>query len=118
MDALRRSWQVIRANVGPIIILGLILIVLGGILSFIIALPFFLAVVPVLIGMAGFANENQVVGTGGIAFALVCCALYFPVALVLSGILETWRTAAWTLAYQQFTRSTAPGAQPPPPIAA
>lgn len=118
MDALRRGWEIIRANVGSIIILGLILIVISAVLNFVIALPFFIAVAPALIGVIGFANENQVAGMGGIAFALICCALYLPVALVLGGILETWVTASWTLAYQRFIRPTTPGAQPPPPITA
>lgn len=105
MDALRRAWAVITANVGQIVILGLILVVVSFFVSLVIGLPILLTIVPAVIAIAGFANESQAVAYGGLVFALACCVLYFPVLLVLSGILQTWVTAAWTLAYKQLTRS-------------
>jgi hypothetical protein len=114
MDSLRRAWDIIKANLGPIIILGLILIVANFVIGLILAVPVLLIVLPAVIGMAGFAGDSQVLGTGGLAFALVCCALYLPVLLVAGGILQTWTTAAWTLAYGQFTRPAMPGSQPAP----
>jgi hypothetical protein len=112
MDALQRSWQVIRANVGSIIVLGLILIVVGGVAGLVMAVPLILVVLPPLFAL-GVGGE-EALGTG-LIFALACCAAYLPILLVLSGILETWTTSAWTLAYRQFTRPMAsPGAQPAP----
>jgi hypothetical protein len=114
MDALRRAWAVITANVGNIVVLGLMLIFISFFAGLIIALPMLLTIVPAVIAVAGFAGESQVVGYGGLAFALACCALYLPVLLVLSGILQTWVTATWTLAYKRLTQSSAPGSQPTP----
>lgn len=117
MDALRRSWELLRANLAPIIILGITLAVVGGLLSFVISLPIFLIVVPAVISMMGFANENQAVGTTALVIAGSCFVLYLPVLLIASGVLQTWITSAWTLAYQQLTRPSAPlGSTPAPTI--
>ena len=118
LDALRRAWAVITANVGNIVVLGLIVIAVGFFAGLIIALPILLTIVPAVIAVVGFAGESQVVGYGGLAFALACCALYFPILLVLSGILQTWVTATWTLAYKRLTQSSAPGGQPAPGFSA
>jgi hypothetical protein len=117
MDALRRSWELLRANIGPIIILGIILAVVGFVINFVTFLPILLIVVPVMVSMAGFANESQVVGTTSLAIAAACFCIYLPVLLVIGGILQTWITSAWTLAYQQLTRPSAPlGSMPAPTI--
>jgi hypothetical protein len=116
MDALRRAWEILRANVGSVVILGLILIVVGVVVNVILALPLLIVVIPAVFSVAfGFANDNQVLGTGGLVFALVCFCLYLPVLLVASGILETWVTSAWTLAYRQFA-GQAPAVAPSEPL--
>lgn len=117
VDALRRGWEVLRANIAPIIILGIILVVVHFIISFVASLPILLIVVPAMIGMVGLANESQAVGTTSLAIAAACFCLYLPVLLVIGGILQTWVTSAWTLAYQQLTRPPAPlGSMPAPTI--
>jgi len=117
MDAFRRGWEVLRANIAPIIILGIILAVVGGFLGFVISLPIFLIVVPAMISVMGFANENQAVGTTALAVAGLCFVAYLPVLLIAGGILQTWITSSWTLAYQQLTRPAAPlGSTPAPTI--
>ena len=104
-DALRRAWEVIRANLGPIIVLGIILAVVGGILGLVIAAPLIVAVFPPVFG-AITGDESGL--RAGLAVAAVCFVVYLPVLLVASGILHTWITAAWTLAYKQFTRPATP----------
>jgi hypothetical protein len=117
MEALRRSWELLRGNIGPIIILGIILAVVGFIINFVTFLPIILIVVPAMIGMIGLANESQAVGTTSLAIAAACFCLYLPVLLVIGGILQTWVTSAWTLAYQQLTRPSASlGSMPAPTI--
>lgn len=119
MDALRRAWELFRANLANVIILGLIVGVIGLVIGLVAAIPLLAIVIPAVIGVAGFANENQAVGTGALAFALVCFCLYLPVLIVVGGMLQTWATSAYTLAYQQLTRPTTPpaplAAEPPPP---
>ncbi len=101
--ALSRAWEVIKANAGPIIILGILLAVLTGVIGFVLALPFALIVAPAMFGQF---SESARVANATLIFSLVCGAVYLPVLLVLAGILHTWITAVWTLAYQQFTRAT------------
>jgi hypothetical protein len=103
MAAYRRAWQVFKANFGAILILGLIFIFGGGLVSFIIALPLIAVIVPIVLGGLGFFATGQIASiAGGVIFALVCCAAYMPVLLVLQGVFETFTTSAWTLAYAQF----------------
>lgn len=113
--AMGRAWQVIQASLGAVVILAIILGILGTIFGFIAAAPLLFAVVPVIVSMAGFANESQVVGNTALILAGLCVVAYLPVLIVVGGILEAWITAAWTLAYQQLTRPAAPASLPPTP---
>ncbi len=114
-DALGRAWAVIQANVAAIIILGLILAVISGVIGFVIGLPIVFIVFPPLLAVA--TGGEEALGAG-MLFAGLCFVAYLPVLLLLAGILQTWVTAAWTLAYQRFTGvAPAPGMpQTPPPI--
>ena len=102
-EALSRAWEIIKANIGAIIVLGLIVMVISGIASFLIALPLAALVVPVMFSIIGFANESAPLGTSSLLIAGLCFVLYLPVLIVLSGVIQTWVTSVWTLAYQQFT---------------
>ncbi|MGZ9235671.1 MAG: DUF7847 domain-containing protein [Anaerolineales bacterium] len=95
-DGLRKGWEVVRANVGPIILLSLIIFIGSGILGFIIAIPIIAAVFP-LIFSAASNNANTAWITA------VCCAVYFPILLVLSGILNSYVQSVWTLTYMRLT---------------
>lgn len=109
-DALRRGWELFRANLANVIILAVIIGVIAAIIGVVVALPLAFTIFPVVAGMAGFATENQALAAGGIGLALVCFCLYLPVLLVATGILQTWTTAAFTLAYKQLLRPAAPSA--------
>ena len=64
-----------RANVGPILLLTLVIFVGSGILGFIIAIPIIGAVLPLIFSAA----SNT---TGPIWITVICCAVYFPILLV------------------------------------
>ncbi len=116
MAAYRRAWEVIKANIAPILILGIILIVAGFIIGLVISLPLLFVVVPMGAGfVASMALGQGAPIAAGIIFALVCCVVWVPVMLVLRGVFETWATSTWTLAYQQFIgpRADAPAAPYP-----
>jgi hypothetical protein len=95
-DGLRKGWEVARANVGPIILLALIIFIGSGIIGFIIAIPIIAAVVP-LIFSAASNNPNTAWVT------VICCAIYFPILLLLSGILNAYVQSVWTLTYMRLT---------------
>jgi hypothetical protein len=104
-DGLRKGWEVVRANFGPIILLTLILFIGSAVVGFIIAVPLIAAVVPLIFGAA---SNN----TNPIWISVICCAAYFPILLLLSGILNAYMQSVWTLTYMRLT------ARPPdnPPV--
>jgi hypothetical protein len=96
-DGLRKGWEVVRNNAGPIIVLALILFIGSGVIGFIIALPVIAAVLPFVFGAA---TNN----TNPIWFGVVCCAIYFPILLVLSGIMTAYMQTVWALTYMRLTK--------------
>ncbi len=95
-DGFRKGWSVVRANLGPIIVMTLIIFIGSGVIGFLIALPIIAAVVPLIFSAA---SNN----TAPIWITVVCCAVYFPVLLVLSGILNAYVQSIWTLTYMRLT---------------
>jgi hypothetical protein len=100
MDSFRHTWQLIRANKLPVVLLTLILYLGIGIVSslfgFPLMLPFF--AVPFTI-MA----ENEIPRTILIISGL-CLAAYLPIYTVLQGAVLAFVKAGWIVGYQQLTR--------------
>lgn len=104
MDAIQRGWNVVKMNVGPIILMGLILILGVGLIGgAIIALPIGVIILPAL---TGAIIGGRALG-GGLLIAGLCFVAYLPVLLILSGILRAYTSSAWTLTYLRLTRPTA-----------
>jgi hypothetical protein len=99
MPAISRGWDVFKANLGPIILMAIILAVLGVVVGFVIAIPVLAIVVPAGVS---FALGNQQNYTPMI-LAGVCLCLYIPVAWLLNGILTAYTESAWTLTYMRLT---------------
>jgi hypothetical protein len=114
-DAFGRAWQLVKANIGAVIILGLILAVINGVIAFVVALPLAAIAAPIMLSIVGAANENAAVATSGILIAGLCLVAWIPVLIIVRGIIETWVTSAWVLAYRRL--STQPGAAPMAPMA-
>jgi hypothetical protein len=104
-DGFRKGWEVVRANVGPILLLTLIIFIGSGIVGFIIAIPLIAAVFPLI-----FSAVNN--STGPIWITVICCAIYFPILLVLSGILNAYVQSVWTLTYMRLTTKPPPDNPP------
>lgn len=105
MDGVRRGWDVVSTNLGPMIAMGLILVVgLGFIASFVIGLPFLFIMAPVIVG--AISGTEEFLGTG-VVVAAVCFCLYLPVVILLSGMLRAYISSAWTLTYLRLTRNLA-----------
>ncbi len=110
MDGLRRGWEVVRLNLGTMIIMALILVLgVGGIGGLIIGLPIVFIVLPAVIG--GAVGTNQSVG-GGLILAALCFIAYLPVLLILNGILRSYIETAWTLTFMRLTSKPAAALQP------
>jgi hypothetical protein len=100
---LKRSWEISRANIGPLIVMGLILFGITLVLGILIALPVFIVVFPTIFAFA--MGEGQSFTPLYIALAFIC--LYAPVSWFLNGILTTFTQSAWTLTYVRLTQKPA-----------
>jgi hypothetical protein len=105
---LKRGWTVATQNLGQMIVMGLILLVGGFILGFLISLPVFLIFIPPMIGyMTG--GHNLVIGS--LLVSAVIFIVYLPFLLVGTGILRSYVATSWTLTFRRLT-----GARPSQPV--
>jgi hypothetical protein len=103
MDGLERGWEVFKANLGYMIVMGLILFLGVGLIGgFIISLPVGIIVIPAIFGtVLGGASTGA-----GLMVAGLCFVLYLPVFIVLNGLLRGYIQASWTLTFLQATDSS------------
>jgi membrane-anchored glycerophosphoryl diester phosphodiesterase (GDPDase) len=99
-DAFRRSWQVLKENLGPVIVIGLIVLFGSLIIGLLLALPLIAAVLPVALVLALGGDQAT---TTGLVMAGLCLVVYLPVMIVANGALQTYVSGVWTLAYRQWT---------------
>ena len=112
MPALARGWEVFRANLGPIILMAIILGILGLVAGLIIALPVFIIVFPAAFAYAiGNAQSSTPILLGA-----VCFCLYLPILILLNGILVAYVESVWTLTYMRLTRGPDTGEKLPPQV--
>jgi len=97
MDGLRRGWDVVRLNLGVMIVMALILVIGVGLIGgIIISIPMFVVVVPAMVGAFSGSDRSM---WAGLALAGVCFIAYLPFLILLRGILSTYIGTAWTLTY-------------------
>ena len=100
-EGLRRGWSLVRDNLGPVILMGMILVIGVNVIgSFIIGLPFLLIISPALIGVI-FQQTGGMDSllSGGLLVSALCFLGSLPILLVLSGVLRSYYESAWTLTY-------------------
>jgi hypothetical protein len=96
-EGFKRGWEVAQNNAGAIFVMALILMIGGGTVGVIIAVPIILAAFPIMFGaMAGQAGAALWVG-------VACVVAYLPFIILLSGILTAYIQSAWTLTYMRLT---------------
>ena len=100
LPSISRGWDIFRGNLGPVIIMAIILAVIGLVAGFIIAIPVFIVVVPAVIAFVAGDGQNWT----PMALAGICICLYIPVSLLLNGIIVAYTESAWTLTYMQLVR--------------
>ena len=96
-DGFKRGWEVSKKNWAPLLVMAIILMLGGGIVGVIFALPNIFAVLPIIIGAASKSETALLLG-------FACCALYLPVLIFLNGILTAYIQSAWTLTYMRLTQ--------------
>ncbi len=100
MPALSRGWDVFRNNLGPIILMAIILFVIGLVAGLIIAIPVLIVVVPAVLAFTFGQAQNWT----PMIFAGICLCLYTPVSWVLNGMIVSYTETAWTLTYLRLTQ--------------
>ena len=100
LPAISRGWDVFRKNLGPIILMAIILAVIGFAVGFIIAIPILIIVLPAVIAFAVGEAQNWT----PLALAGVCICLYIPISLLINGIAIAYTESAWTLTYMRLTK--------------
>lgn len=100
MDGLRRGWEVVRDNLGLMVVLGLVLLLISWVGGFLIGIPFALILGPLVAG--AIIGTDAAVGSG-IGISLLCLVGYLPVLFLLNGILQGYIHSTWTLAYLRLT---------------
>lgn len=111
LDGLRRGWEVVRDNLGPMVVMWLILnLAIAMVGGLIIALPMIMVVGPIVIAL--FSGGEQALQTGLIVSG-ICFLGYLPFLVVLSGILNSYIRSGWTLT---FLRLTTPSSSTPEPL--
>jgi len=108
IEAIKRAWHVIRANLGEVIILLILFLALGilvGIITAAVALPIgALAVVPsaarLMSGEALSGLDVILMVVGGLALILIVAAI--------KSFYVAFESSAYTLAFQEFTDKNLP----------
>lgn len=100
MPSLSRGWDIFRTNLGPIIVMAIILFVITLVVGFVIAIPILIIVVPAVIAFVAGNGQSW----NPLLFALLCVCLYAPVSWLLNGIAIAYAESAWTLTYMRLTR--------------
>ena len=95
---LRRGWEVVRANIGTMILMALILFIGSAVVGITLAIPLIVAVFPLLIGSVAGVERTPLLIFG------ICCAVYLPILLILNGIMTAYIQCAWTLTYMRLTK--------------
>jgi hypothetical protein len=109
IEAFARGWQVLKANLGPTIVLWIIFFAIG--------IAFFIAIGIVLAATAfPFIALVTNVDPGPWLFVPICCGGLIAViaAALISAIVQTFTSATWTLAYRDIIGLSGPPAAEPP----
>lgn len=102
LDGLKRGWELVKSNVGTMIILWLVLGIGGGIIGLIIAVPVILAFLPIIFSMGSLGESLT-----PLYISLACCAVYMPVLIFLNGILTAYIQSVWALTYLRLAQPKA-----------
>ncbi len=110
--ALRRAWEVLRENLTPTVVMGLILLFGSFLAGLLIAAPLIAILIPIMTAILAGGEEALLAGIG---FGALCFVVYLPILILLNGILSSYITGAWTLTYRRLTGKAgelAPGLSP------
>ena len=103
IEAFKRGWEVLTANIGPTIIFWIIFLVIGLVIG---AIVFGAIMVTVLPFIAIVTNTEP----GAWIIAPICCGGLLAIILgaLINSVVTTFTSATWTLAYRDMTGLATP----------
>jgi hypothetical protein len=104
IPGLSRGWDVFRSNLGPIILMAIILAVIGLAAGFILAIPIMIVVIPATFAFLAGNMVGNAPNWSPIIIGLACMCILTPFLWLFSGILMAYVESAWTLTYMRLTR--------------
>jgi hypothetical protein len=110
VNSIRHGWQVLRKNLGNILVLAIVFLVIGIVIGLVgvliaglLAAPFVAPIFLALIRETGISTPSILLAVvGGILFVLVAAAV--------NSILVAFQSTTFTLAYQDFVSGKQPEA--------
>lgn len=104
LDSLRRGWEVLTKNLGPILIIWVIQVAIAFVAAIVITLPLFVILVPVMIIFLSNANGADFSFSSWLIAVLCIVLAYIPVSWLANGILMAYLESIWTLMYLRLTK--------------
>jgi hypothetical protein len=108
LASIGRGWNVLKGNVGEVVILWLIFLVLGIVVGIVIGIPAALLAIAVAVPMGIAAAVSPIM----IAPLVMVICLIAIVSAILRSVVEAYMSTTWTLAYRQWIGRGAPVAVP------
>lgn len=116
-SGIRRGWNVLTKNLGPILIVWIILVAISLAAGILISLPLLIVVLPAVVAFAfSMAAGGSNLSFTPLIIAGLCTVAYIPVSLVANGMLNAYVESVWTLTYLRLTQ-TKPDEQAPIAVA-
>ncbi|RIK31124.1 MAG: hypothetical protein DCC56_02740 [Anaerolineae bacterium] len=98
--AISRGWEIFKGNLGPIILMAIILGVIGFVLGIVIAIPFLVLIFPAVMGI--MLTDGQ--SLTPLYLMGICFCLLIPIMWLLQGIITSYTESVWTLTYLRLTK--------------
>jgi hypothetical protein len=103
MDSIRQGWRVIRENLGPVILLAVLMFVISlmvGMALGVIMLPFAAILITPMMLTMGTGNSMDPFSLAWLIGGSLCLGIF---GAALMSVVQTWVSAVWTLAYKELT---------------
>ena len=108
LPALSRGWEIFRSNLGPIILMALILWVISLVVGFVVAIPILIVVIPTTFAFVAGSAAGNAPNWAPMGLGLACLCILAPLLWLINGILMAYMESAWTLTYLRLTRPVDP----------
>lgn len=111
LDSLRRGWSLLRGNLGPTLLLWLVVGIAGVVLNVILGLPALALLIPIGLSIGGGGPSAGLIILGGLILLLYGLIVNVGIGGALTGLNAT----IWTLHYRRLLGGEGVGAPPPSP---